>query len=341
MRMKRGPLLTMCRCNGGSVSIRARMQLLPVLICFLSNANAQTDVPFANYDNYRTNSNPNETLLTPATVGPASFGKVGSTAVDGQIYAQPLYVSGVQMPGLKAKNVVYVATMNNSVYAIDADARGASAPLWRVNLGTAVTTALMPDTTDLETSVGILSTPAIDVVSQVIYVVAETLENGAPVFRLHGLSLANGQETSNGPVVIAGAVSGTGAGGGNGIVSFDPLWHLQRPGLALANGKVYVAFGSHGDSGPYHGWLLSYSSSNLQQQVAVFNSTPNGAGGGIWHAGRAPAIDNSGNVYVVSGNGDFDGHTNLSGSVVKLSGDKLTVIDWYTPAEWQYLEPTI
>jgi uncharacterized protein (TIGR03437 family) len=311
------------------------MLFLSIFSCTLM---AQINVPTANYDNNRTNSNPNETLLTPSTVAVGSFGKLGSFPVDGQIYAQPLYISGVQIPGGGAKNVVYVVTMNNSVYAIDGDAPGTSVPLWQVNLGPPVTTALLPEFGDINPSVGILSTPVIDAAAQVIYVVAETFESGAPVFRLHGLSLATGQETPSGPVVIAAAVAGSGSAAVNGVVSFDPLWHLQRPGLALANGNVYVAFGSHSDSGPYHGWVISYNESNLQQQVAVFNTTPNGDAGGIWQAGRAPAIDSAGNIYVASGNGDFDGNTNLSGAVIKLSGATLSVIDWYTPAEWQYLD---
>jgi uncharacterized protein (TIGR03437 family) len=314
------------------------MGVVLFLLCPAWTLPAQINIPTANYDSSRTNSNPNETFLTPTSVAVGSFGKLGSFPVDGQIYAQPLYISGVQIPGAGAKNVVFVVTMNNSVYAIDGDAPGTSTPLWQVNLGTPVTTALLPEFGDLSPRVGILSTPVIDVAAQVIYVVAETFENGAPVFRLHGLSLANGQETSGGPMAIAAAVPGNGAGAVNGVVSFDPLWHLQRPGLALANGNVYVAFGSHSDAGPYHGWVIAYSSSNLQQQVAVFSTTPNGNAGGIWQAGRAPAIDAAGNVYVASGNGDFDGNTDLSGAIIKLSGATLSVIDWYTPASWQYLD---
>jgi uncharacterized protein (TIGR03437 family) len=319
------------------VSIRGYIPLVACLPFLVWISAAQINVPTANYDNYRTNSNPNETILTPATVA-SGFGKVGGFPVDGQIFAQPLYISGVQMLGVGAKNVVYVATMNDSVYAIDADAPGATSPLWQVSLGNPATTSVLPDAMDINPRIGILSTPVIDLASQVIYVVAETFENGAPVFRLHGLSLAAGQETFNGPVVISASVPGSGAESVNGIVSFDPLWHLQRPGLALANGNVYVAFGSHGDAGPYHGWVMAYNASNLQQQAAVFNTTPNGSGGGIWQSGRAPAIDAAGNVYVASGNGDFDGITNLGGAMIKLAGANLSVIDWYTPVEWQYLD---
>ena len=300
-------------------------------------AAAQTNILTGNYDNQRTNANLNETILTPQTVGGGGFGKLGSLTVDGAIFAQPLYVSGVPIAGQGVKNVVYVATMNNSVYAMDADAPAAP-PLWQVNLGNPVPSVALPDFVDISLQIGILSTPAIDLTGQAIYVVTDTFENGAPVFRLHALSLADGHEVLNGPVVIGASVAGSGAASMNGKISFDPFWHLQRPGLALGNGKVYVGFGSHGDAGPYHGWLLAYDASDLTHQVAVFNTTPNGLGGAIWQSGRAPAIDSAGNVYVSSGNGDFDGMTNFSGSVIKLSGADLSVLDWYAPAAWQYID---
>lgn len=299
---------------------------------------AQTNVVTANYGNTRPNANLNETLLTRATVSGGSFGKLGTFPVDGQIYAQPLYVGGLQIPNQGMKNIVFVVTMNDSVYAIDADAPSATTPLWQVSLGTAVPSVAIPDLDDVNPQVGILSTPVIDPNAQVMYVVSETYEGGAPVFRLHGLSLVNGQEMENGPVVIAASVQGTGSAAVNGAISFDPFWHLQRPGLALANGAVYAAFGSHGDAGNYHGWVMAYNAANLQQQTAVFNATPNGNAGGIWQSGRAPTIDSDGNVYVVTGNGDFDGVANFSGAVIKLSGSNLSVLDWYTPASWQQLD---
>lgn len=292
----------------------------------------------ANYGNARTNVNLSETNLTPTSVAGGAFGKIGSFPVDGQIYAQPLYVAGLAIPGQGTRNVVFVATMNNSVYAIDADAPAATTPIWQVNLGPPAQTAEIPNLNDVSPLIGVLSTPVIDPNGQVIYVVAETFENGEPLFRLHGLSLLNGQETQNGPVVIAATIAGTGGGASaTGIVSFDAFWHLQRPGLALANGAVYVAFASHSDAGDYHGWLMAYSAKNLQQQIAVFNATPNGNGGGIWQSGRAPAVDSSGNIFVATGNGDFDGQSNFSGVILKLSGADLSVLDWYTQAAWQYL----
>ena len=319
------------------MSLPRWFRLISTLPLCISWSLAQTSIITANYGNGRTNSNPNETILTQQGVGGGAFGKVGGFPVDGQIYAQPLYAGGLQIPGQGSKNAVFVATMNNTVYAIDADNPSATVPLWQVNLGLAVPSSAIPELTDVDPQVGILSTPVIDPNAQVIYAVAETFERGAPVFRLHGLSLIDGHEMMNGPVVISAYVPGSASDAVDGMVQFNPFWHLQRPGLALANGMVYVAFGSHGDAGDYHGWVMAYQSSNLPQQTAVFNTTPNGTGGGIWQSGHAPTIDAAGNVYIVSGNGDFDGAANFSCAVVKLSGTNLSVLDWFTPAEWQYL----
>ena len=305
----------------------------------------QVNVLTANYDNNRTNSNLSETALNPSTVTPAAFGKIGTFPVDGQVYAQPLYVSGVQIAGAAQHNVVYVATMHNSVYAFDADAPQSTQPLWTVNLGPSILSALF-DFTDILPEVGILGTPVIDPTRGVIYLVSDTLANGAPIFTLHALSLTDGSEQLNGPVQIAASVSGTGAGSdGNGVLVLDPSMHLQRPGLALANGELYISFGSHADLGNWHGWLISYDASNLQNQNGIFNTTPNGAGGSIWQSGRAPAIDDNGDIYLVTGNGDYDGVTSFGESLLHLSSGRrtaqgqshLSIRDWFTPANWSSL----
>jgi len=306
--------------------------LLPNLL--LSQVNVLT----ANYDNSRTNSNLNETVLNPSSVTAATFGKIGSFPVDGQIYAQPLYVTGIQVPGVGARDVVYTVTMHNSVYAIDANAPASLVPLWRVNLGPTVPSSVLNFTagdatvvyTDILPEAGILSTPVIDVGRQAIYVVSETLEGGVPVFRMHALSLADGHEMFNGPVVITASVPGTGDGSDNGTLQFDASMHLQRPGLALVQGIVYAAFGSHGDFTPFHGWMIGYDAGDLRRQVAVFNATPNASGGSFWQAGRAPAIDGRGNIIAVTGNGDCTA-TDFGDSVLKLSGRDLSLLDWYTP----------
>jgi uncharacterized protein (TIGR03437 family) len=300
-----------------------------------SFAQNQVNVLTGNYDNQRTNANLQETLLTTANVNPTSFGKIGSFPVDGQIYAQPLYAAGVPITGKGTHNVVYVATMHNSVYAIDADAPQSSVAFWQVNLGPSVPSSLL-NFTDILPEIGILSTPVIDLAKQVMYVVSDTLENGQPVFRIHALSLANGHETLSGPAVITATVQGNGAGSYFGSVTFDPMLHLQRPALALANGMVYVCFGSHADGGSYHGWILGYDSSNLQSRVATINLSPKGAGAAVWQSGRGPAIDKNGNLLVSTGNGDFDSFSNFGESVIQLS-PYLKVLDYYTPSDWASL----
>ncbi|MBV8818523.1 MAG: hypothetical protein JO022_09220 [Acidobacteriaceae bacterium] len=167
-----------------------------------------------------------------------------------------------------------------------------------------------------------------------MYVVAETYENSAPLFRLHALDLSTGREKMNGPVTIQASVAGDGDGSLNGEITLDTTQHLQRPGLLLANGAVYIAFGSVRDRFPYHGWIVAFNASDITKQKAVFNDTPDGGNGGVWQSGRGLAADGAGNVYAISGNGDYDGFLNFGESVIKLTPD-LRVIDWFAPADWQ------
>lgn len=273
------------------ITLKTKLQFsvvaLVVGLCSALNA-APVDVLSANYDNARTNGNLQESILNQSNLNQNSFGKLASFAVDGQIYAQPLYVSGVSISGAGARNVVYTVTMHNSVYAIDADALGSNTPLWQVNLGPSVPSSVL-NFTDVLPEVGILSTPVIDLSRKAIYVVSDTLEDGAPVFRIHALALGDGDEMFGGPMVIAASVPGAGGGAdNNGNLQFDASQQLQRPGLVLLDGAVFAAFGSHGDDGNFHGWMIGYDASNLRQQVAVLNTTPNSLGGSIWQAGRAP-----------------------------------------------------
>jgi len=301
-------------------------------------ASAQVNVLTSNYDNERTNANLHETILNQSNVNAANFGKIGYFPVDGEIYAQPLYAAGVNISGQGLHNVVYVATMHNSVYAIDADKPNSPTPLWQVNLGASVPSWVL-NFNDVLPEVGILSTPVIDLTRQVIYVVSDTLEVGLPVFSLHALSLANGQEMLGGPVTISASLPGHGAGNSGGTLTFNPSVELQRPGIALSNGTLYLSFGSRGDLGNWHGWLMSYDAATLKQN-AVVTTSANGYGASIWHSGLAPAIDSNGNIFVATGNGDFDGSTNFGESVLKFSGSDLTLADWYTPNTWSDLNNT-
>jgi uncharacterized protein (TIGR03437 family) len=304
------------------------------LSCLISRG--QVNILTANGGNDRTNANLQEKQLSPSTVSSTTFGRVAKLAVDGQVYAQPLYVAGLSLAGLGTHNVLFVATMHNSMYAWDADSNASGSLLWRVNLGTSVpSTILFGQYGDIGGEVGILSTPAIDLQRGVIYVVSDNLQNGAPVFYLHALDLTNGAETLSGPTVIQAAVDGTGSGGSNGKIAFDPLQHIQRPGLLLANGAVYVCFGSHGDQSPYHGWIMSYDAGNLSHSFGVYMSTPNGDGGSFWQSGRGSAADAAGNIYAITGNGDFDGVQNFSQSFLKLAGAAPARIGSYTPSNWQ------
>jgi hypothetical protein len=268
-------------------------------------------------DNAHTGQQRNETILTPANVNSKHFGKKFSLTVDGYVFAQPLYVANLAIDG-KNHNVVYVATEHDSVYAFDADAAGT--PLWHVSfLGSAAATVPAGNVgSTVKPEVGITGTPVIDPGSNTLYVVAETLEKGSTyVHRLHALDLATGAERPNSPVVISGGV-------------FQSKEQLQRGSLLLANGQIYFAFGSQGDTGTYQGWVFAYDPSSLAQ-TSRWNNVPTGSQGGIWMSGAGPAADSGGNLYVMSGNGTFNPSSGDYGdSLVKL-GSNLAVLDYFTP----------
>jgi uncharacterized protein (TIGR03437 family) len=309
---------------------------LALIFSISTLSSAQVNILTANGSNDRPNANLQETQLTPATVSPASFGRIGSFAVDGQVYAQVLYVSGLALPGQGIHNVAYVSTMHNSVFAFDADAMSPTNLIWQVTLGPSV-----PSTEDVVPEIGILGTGAIDLQAGVLYVVSENLEDFGPVFYIHALDLTTGAEMLNGPTAITAAVPGNGSGSlPNNTIPFDPNQHLQRPGLLLANGSVYIAFGSHADNSPWHGWIISYDASDLSQQTGVFNTTPAGEGGAIWQSGRGLPADDAGNIYAISGNGDYDGSRNFGESILKVPPSLTGLIDWFTPSNWQALDGT-
>jgi len=311
-----------------------KLILLTALCTLLSHA--QVNILTGNGNNDRTNSNLQESQLSPATVNPSAFGKLGAFPVDGQVYAQPLYVSGLSISG-GTHNAVFVATMHNTVYAFDADATSPVSLLWQANLGTSVPAALLfGQYGDIAFEVGILSTGVIDLQRGVLYVVADTLEDGAPAFYLHALDLATGVERLNGPVPLTASAAGSGSGAlADGTLLLDPRQHIQRPSLLLANDSVYIGFGSHGDQSPYHGWMLRYDASDLSRQLGAYNSTPNGNGGAFWQSGRGPAADPEGNIYAVTGNGDYDGIQNFGESFVKMSSAASAILDSFTPADWK------
>ena len=333
-----------------------------------------TGVFTGRYDRQRTGQNRLEYALTPATVGPSTFGKLFSCPVDGAVYAQPLYVANLPIAG-GTHNVVFVATQRNSVYAIDAD-RSSCHVYWQRKFVdesylklpreiTSVPAAKTGNTWDIKDEIGITGTPVIDPDTGTLYVVTKTREKsplkrilgfvrkdkdgGQYHQRLHALSLVDGSEKFNGPAEISGALTVTGGGepkdalcpSPEGQIAFCTLHQHQRPALLLIDGKVYIAWASHGDVRPhYHGWVIGYNASNLAEPPVLFNTSPNGVAAGIWHM----AADDVGNIYVITGNGTFDTaapRTNYGNTFVKLStaGGKLSVADFFTPFNQEDLNP--
>jgi hypothetical protein len=286
----------------------------------------------------RTGQNLQETFLTRANVNSKTFGKLFSFPVDGQIFGQPLYVSNVVIPGKGTFNVIYVVTENDSVYAFDADGVNTTA-LWSdsfINSGKGITPIPCADTgadpCPFASVIGITGTPVIDPGSGTLYLIAATKENGKYVNRLHALDITTGAEQFGGPVQIRASVKGTGAGNNHGVITLNPRHELQRTGLLLLNGVVYIGWTSFGDVTPFHGWVLGYGAQSLAQ-TAVFNTTPNGSDGGVWQGGAAPSVDAAGSIYLITGNGKFDansGGSDWGDSFLKLDAS-LAVQDYFTP----------
>jgi len=284
---------------------------------------AQVDVLTQHNDNSRTGTNLHETVLTPANVNKARFGMLFKRVLDDQLYTQPLIVTGVQARG-GTHDVVYVTTVNNSVYAFDANDAEATEPIWHVNFGTPANLhSANFGCLDINGQMGIIGTPVIDKVRGVLYVVALTQAGGAFTQRLHELDLATGADLPESPVVIKAD-------------AFNALMQNQRPALMLANGMVYVGYASHCDRDPYHGFLMAYDAMALTQ-TAVFNTSPTGSEASIWQSGQGPAADAEGNVYVVTGNGSWDGIHNFSESFLRFS-PQLKLLDWFTPTNHAQLD---
>jgi hypothetical protein len=295
-------------------------------------------------DNLRSGLNSQESVLTTGNVNKNQFGKLFSYGVDGFVYAQPLYVANVSIPNQGYHNVVYVATEHDSVYAFDADNRTPNV-LWQVsfiNPAAGVTTVPSSDVetgNDLIPEIGITGTPVIDPAVNTLFVLARTKEVSnnvtSYVQRLHALDITTGVEKAGSPVVISASVSGTGTGSVGGQVIFDTQYDNSRPALLLLNGTVYVAWGALEDLGNFHGWVLGYNETTMLQNAA-WNSTPNGAEGGIWQGGGGLAADHNGNIFFATGNGTFDanaGGVDYGDSVVKLTTNSgvLNATDYFAP----------
>ena len=300
-------------------------------------------------DNSRTGDNLNETTLNVSNVNTNQFGLLYTRPVDDQIYAQPLVVTNVSILGHGSRNLVIVATVNDSVYAFDADNGSVTTPYWTRSFisppnivppkNTDMTGACGGSYMDFTGNIGIVGTPVIDSVSGTIYLVARTKENGSTfVQKLHALDVATGLERPNSPVVITATAPGTGDGGT--MDTFDPQRSNHRAGLTLVNGIVYIVYSSHCDWTPYHGWVMGYDAHTLQQTI-LYNTTPNGQEAAIWMSGQAPCADTNGNLYAITGNGTVDQFTNndWGESFLKLTPTNGTMIvsSWFTPYNWNAL----
>jgi hypothetical protein len=354
--------------NPFTVTITAVLQTNPPISASagvtIISASAFTGVFSWRNDNALTGQNPQETMLTPLNVGGGRFAKLFGCPVDGQVYAQPLYVANVTIPSQGTHNVVYVATENDSVYAFDAD-KSSCQLLWQVsfiNPTAGITTVPATDPnltgeTDITPEIGITGTPVIDPNTATLYVVAKTevIEMGSPVYmqKLHALDLTTGwvagvvgAEKLGGPATIQASVKGGGQGSFQDEVSFDPLKENQRSALLLAGGNVYIAFDSYGDADPFHGWLFAYHAADLQAAPAVFNSTPNGSRGGIGESGAAPSSDTNGNIFVATSDGTFDGaaSSDYAETLLKIhantASSAFTIADTFTPSNEAILNLT-
>ena len=321
------------------------------LVLAAGEASAQTAVTTYHNDLARMGAYTTETVLTPATVASSRFGKRWSYAVNGAVYAQPLYVPHVNITvGLNkgVHNVVFIATEQDVVYAFDADrdpsTLASPGPLWQSTLipngETYLSDGDIESCWDMKPDIGITSTPVIDPVAGTLYTIARTKDGSSNYYqRLHALSLATGLDRRT-PTTITASLPGTGDGGST--IVFDPRWQNQRSGLVLSRGIVYAAWGSHCDFHFYHGWVMGFSASTLQPVPKyAFLTTPNTIQGGIWEGGGAPAVDALGNLYFETGNAIFDvdtGGADYGDSVVKLKTiGGLSVADYFTPSDQGFL----
>lgn len=296
----------------------------------------------------RDGANTQEYALTKSTVTAAHFGKRAACAVDGAIYAQPLWVANLSMQGIK-HNVVFVATQHNGLFAFDADASPCSG-LWSVNLidathgGSAGETSVPGNLVgqgfgDIQPEVGVTGTPVIDPAKSILYVVTKSVNAGHTAFyqRLHAIDLATGTEKPGSPVTIAGVYPGTGDHGST--VTFNAQGENQRAGLALVNGIVYIAWAAHEDAAPWYGWIMGYQySGTALTRQSIFNTAPNAGKAGVWMGGGAPAADSSNHIYVVTGNGGFDATSGTApnndyGDTLLQLSSTLSVSQWFTPSD--------
>jgi hypothetical protein len=336
--------------------MNARSSLLILVIALaapLLSEPARAQVLTSQYDNARTGATLNEKILTPQNVNSKQFGKVIALPVDGDIYAQPLYVPNVEIPRQGKRNVLFVVTEHDSVYAFDADG-SSTKPLWKVSFideAKSVHTVSARDVRCpfIEPEIGITSTPVIDLPSGTFYVLARTRKHDASgdwhyEQRLHALAINTGAEKFGGPVKISARIQGRNLLHFKTNIDFDPLLENQRAALLLVNGKVVITWASSCDVGPYYGWIIAYDAHTLAQ-AGVVNISPDAGESGVWQSDAGPAADSQGNIYLITGNGKFTAATgghDYGDSVVKLgfSANGLEVRDYFTPSNQAKLNDT-
>jgi hypothetical protein len=292
------------------------------------------------YDAAVSGANLKETTLNTSNVSESTFGLLFKLPLDDAVFAQPLYVPNVAIPNHGTHNVVYVATMSDTLYAFDADVAGP--PLWSVNVASRVGASSVPianfvfgGSRNIVGNLGILSTPVIDPSTGIMYLVACTLENGTMAYRLHAVAVTTGAEPYGPGVLI---------GGTHGASTFRARDLMQRVSLALSGNAVVFGFGALEFESPngYVGWVMAYDKRTLQQSGIFATQTTGNGGGGVWQSGRPPVVDASGYVYVFTGNayGDgYDGVNNFGESALKLDpANGLRLIDWFTPGDWSALD---
>jgi hypothetical protein len=319
-----------------------------VLLVFLGTTCARAAGPESvttyHYDNYRTGWNSNETILTPADVNSSSFGLLQTVALDDEVDSQPLYMPGMTITAGQYQgthDVVYVATANNTIYAIDAES---GTLLLSPNFGPPIPSPLGCNNNG--PNVGITSTPVIDPTSNTLYVMVYTRQNNAPVYQLHALDLGSLTDKVAPQLVTASHTLSDGS-----TFNFNAKYQRQRPGLLLANGNVYAGFGSFCDFGAKfsRGWLLGWQTGTLTPLTAnnlvdtQATSPKSFFLSSIWMSGFGLSTDDWGNVLAVTGNSDpsgttYDGVTNIQESVIKVSPDLSTVLDLFTPFNWSNLD---
>ncbi len=306
-------------------------------------------------DNSRAGINNHEKTLITANINSKQFGKLFTLSVDDEVYSQPLVYGNLAI-GTGNHIVVFIATINNTIYAFDGNNGNL---FWKKNY---TSPGMRPPNTvdmtsntdnpymDFSHNIGIVGTPVIDSLSQTIYFVSRSTNGVSFSQYLHAVNIINGNEKSGSPVVIKASSTGTGDGSVNNVVSFDPQHSNQRQGLTLVKGVVYITYSSHADWAPYHGWILGYNVADLKQ-LTVYNDTPNGNNGGIWESGMGMAADAQGNLYVTTANGTVGTYngigdnipspdptdlTNRSESALKLtpSGSTLKVTSYFTPSNY-------